>query len=81
MSDTRTEKLDNLYGDLCDCLAVLIHYYKGMLNDLAGDVYTPERAEQDFTALTYNEGHDVLGILAEIFAMRDDEKTQESDKG
>lgn len=78
---TTNERLDNLQDELYDCLTALIHHYKGMLNDLAGDAYTPERAEQDWTALTYNEGYDVLAILAEMSAMWNDEKTQESDKG
>lgn len=78
---TANERLDNLHDELYDCLTTLIHYYKGMLRDLAGDSYTHERAWQDWTALFYNEGHDVLAVLSEMLVVGSGKEMQESDKG
>lgn len=74
MSEAQTEGLDNLYDDLYDCATVLIHHFRGMLRDMESETYTPERAEQDWTALTYNEGYDILAILAEIVATKASEQ-------
>lgn len=67
MSERTEELLDELY----DTLARLVHYYNGMMRELAENRYTAEQAESDTMVLTYNEGMNVLPILADILDERD----------
>lgn len=60
------ERNEELLEGLHDTLARLIHYYNGMMNELAEGRYTAEQAERDMLALTYNEGMEVLPILADM---------------
>lgn len=60
------ERNEELLDELYDTLARLVHYYNGMMRELAESRYTAEQAEKDMTALTYNEGMDVLPILADM---------------
>lgn len=67
MSEQTEELLDELYATL----ARLVHYYNGMMREIAENRYTAEQAESDTTVLTYNEGMSVLPILADLIDLLD----------
>lgn len=56
------DQLDDLYQSL----QTLIHYYQGMMRDMAEDNYDLESVERDYEALMSSEIVDPTGLLAEI---------------
>lgn len=66
MTTTHAVKNEELLDELYVALQTLVHYYRGMMRDMAEDNYTVEQAERDWTALTYNDHTDVVSLLAEI---------------
>lgn len=59
---TQMEALESLTASLM----AISHYLTGILRDIEEGTYTPERAVQDYEALTYNEGIDYMGCLADF---------------
>ena len=66
-TEASTVDEEELLDELYDTLTNLCHHYEGMKRELAKGDYTAEQAERDWTALTYNEGMNVLPILADMF--------------
>ena len=56
------DQLDDLYQSL----QTLIHYYQGVMRDMAEDNYDLESVERDYDALMSSEIVDPTGLLAEI---------------
>lgn len=68
-----TERTEELLDELYATLARLVHYYNGMMRELAENRYTAKQAESDIMVLTYNDGMSVVPILADLTDLHDTE--------
>lgn len=66
-----SERTEELLDELYETLTRLCHFYEGMKRELAEKDYTAQMAERDWTALTYNDGMNVLPILADLIDLLD----------
>ena len=71
----RREMDEELLDELYEALTKLCHYYEGMRREIAQDKYTSEQAERDWTALTCNEGMNILSVLADMAFFQKAEKS------
>lgn len=65
MNEPQEELLDELY----ESLTRLCHFYEGMKREIVSDKYGAEQAQRDWTALTYNDGMNVIDILADFMSL------------
>lgn len=60
------DRLNELYDELFAVVVTLTHFLNGVRDDLAQNLYTPEKAERDLETLTFYEGMSIESVLGDI---------------
>lgn len=68
----KEKRYEELLDEMYDSLDKIVRYYKGIMQELAYETYTPEKAEKDYEVLFHTEGLDFLGVLGDYINVEDD---------
>lgn len=66
MSDTKSERLDELKAELKDSCQRTIHILQSIIEDIDNGTYTVEKAEADYENMMWNDGIDFMSCVGDI---------------
>lgn len=73
--ESPTERSERLLAEMTETLDKLIHWFTAIRTEIANGDYSPSDASNDWEALTYNDGVNIISLLAEYGEEADIEAT------
>lgn len=73
--ESAAERSERLLAEMTETLDKLIHWFTAIRTEIVAGEYSPKDASNDWEALTYNDGVNIISLLAEYGEEADMEAT------